>query len=119
MAAVLVVVDRPFRGVLERQFADAVHLARVCAMQFESVTVLLTGEGVLLSAAAPGAAGVPAAEVHTTANLHAAAATGITLLVDAAAATTFGLPAAQPPFEPATAERIVHALTTHDHVWYA
>ncbi|GAA1866390.1 hypothetical protein [Myceligenerans crystallogenes] len=60
MSSVLIIVDRPFRGALERQFADAVHLARVAMLQFGTASILLTGQGVLLAAAAveQGAAAV-------------------------------------------------------------
>lgn len=134
MSAVLIVLDRPFRGVLERQFADAVHLARVAVLQFGTVSVLLTGEGVLLAAAAaggtddaavadaaghPGDGGVPGASAGAR-SLLAAADSGVPVLVDATAAAAYGVTAAVGArFEVVPPERTLEALLTHDHVWYA
>lgn len=123
MTSVLIVVDRPFRGVLERQFADAVHLARVAGLQFDAVSILLTGEGVLLAAAAaagpPDDGGVPGALVGAR-SLLAAAGSGIPVLVDATAAAAYGVTTAVTErFEVVPPERTLDALVTHDHVWYA
>ncbi len=119
MASILVVIDRPFRGVLERQFADAVHLARVGVLQFDRVSILLIGQGTLLAAAAPDAAGHAGAELAGTRNLLAAHRAGTPVLVDAQAAQTYGVTAQIPQgFECAESPAIVAAMTTHDHVWY-
>jgi hypothetical protein len=146
MASVLIIVDRPFRGVLERQFADAVHLARVAVLQFGAVSILLTGEGVLLTAAAAGQGlgtseatevsertatpegtdvghpddgDVPGALAGAR-SLLVAADSGVPVLVDATAAAAYGVTAALAGrFEMAPPERTLDALVTHDHVWYA
>jgi hypothetical protein len=123
MSSVLVVVDRPYRGVVERQFADPVQLARVCALQFDSVTVLLTGEGVFLPHVETTAEDERPDPFnpwhHPSVNAIAATGSGIHILIDSAATATFGLPDPGHPYQAATSIDIVNALTTHDHVLYA
>lgn len=123
MSSVLVVVDRPYRGFIERQFADSVQLARVCALQFDSVTVLLTGEGVFLphveTTVEDDRPDPFNAWQHPSVNAVAAARSGIRILVDSAATAAFGLPDPRPPYRAATTTDIVNALTTHTYVLYA
>lgn len=123
MRSALIIIDRPFRGFAERQFADAVHLARVCGLQFDTVTILLTGEGALLPHAPvqdqPDRPDPAHAWLHPSVNALQAAASGIRLLVDLEATAAFGLPDPAPPYLTANRVEIVDALTTHDHVLYA
>ncbi|MFV2144088.1 MULTISPECIES: hypothetical protein [Isoptericola] len=123
MPSVLVIVDRPFRGALERQFADSVHLARVAALQFGRASILLTGQGVLLGAAAVAAPAAPDEHVPGAlagAQSLLAAARDLTVLADARATEQHGVTEAVAElFEVASPQRVLEALTTHDHVWYA
>lgn len=49
---VLGVVEAPYRGALERGYADCFYLARVLAAQLGGLDLLLRGEAVLLARAA-------------------------------------------------------------------
>lgn len=119
MTSALVVIDRPFRGVVEREFADAVHLARVCSAQLDDVSILLTGEAVLLATAPVRPAAALGTSHDVAASLRAAAEGGMTVLLDSACAAAFGVDGAAPWFQPASPGRIAEAATTHDHVWFA
>lgn len=113
MTSILLVIDQPFRGVLERQFADAVHLARVGTLQFAAVSVLLTGEGVLL--AAPD----EASSSDTPAALRAAAGAGAPVLVDRGSAAAYGVQdCVREPYRVVDSAEVAHAFTAHDHVWH-
>jgi hypothetical protein len=51
-------VDEPFRGVVERGYADWIYLARVLNLQLGGLDVLLRGEGVYTALRpVPGGAG--------------------------------------------------------------
>ncbi len=79
---VLAVVDAPFRGTVERGYADCFHLAAVLAAQLGGLTLLLRGPAAAL--ARPPAPGAYPLDVE---RLRAA---GVRLRVDAASLAALG-----------------------------
>lgn len=105
----LVVVDRPYRGVLERAYADCFYLIRVLRAQLGAIDLVLRGEAVLLAARSGGWDG----------GLPALLGDGVAVVVERDDAELFGLAATDlldgvrvtPP-----APR--PEWSAYDHVWF-
>lgn len=107
----LAVLDHPYRGVLERGYADPLYLVRVLAAQLGRVDLVLRGEAVLLAAA--GAAG------GWDGGLPHVVAQGIPVLAEGSDLARLGVPPGSlaagvlttPPTPPPR-------WSAYDHVWF-
>jgi hypothetical protein len=82
---VLALVERPYRGLLERAYADSFYLARVLAAQLGPLDVVLRGEAVLLARRPDPVA------PHWDGDLPALVAGGLSLYVERTDAARLGL----------------------------
>jgi hypothetical protein len=111
---VLAVVEAPFRGTLERGYADSFYLTRILGLQMGAVDVLLRGEAVLLARAAS-----PDTHDRWDPGLSTLLDDGSQVLVDAADSRRFGLgPDALVPGVVPVDDGGVARWARYDAIWF-
>ncbi|QCB92294.1 hypothetical protein [Cellulomonas shaoxiangyii] len=108
--SVLAVVDAPYRGTVERGYADCFYLSFVLGAQLGGLTLLLRGEAVLL--------GHEPADGVEPLDLDGLRAAGVRVLVSRADRDALGL--AADPLRPGveTVDDDGRLWAAHDAVWF-
>lgn len=111
---VLAVVDAPFRGTVERGYADCFYLAFVLGAQLGGLTLLLRGEAALLGHAAPDGA----TDAPELLDLEALGSAGVQVLVARGDRDALGLAADALRPGAGLVDDDGHLWARYDAVWF-